>query len=1179
MNKFARKYGPALVSLLVAVVFLVCSIASRSYTRNPSRVAHNVSHRLEKRLSLLEDYALEALGQDSVDFLSLEGLPKDMVVYRYEGETLKGWANRFNVLSDDLHTPFFASSRLSRSEYSLASPFSDLKEEWRLLNVGPKWYVARTFSDRVVTTVVAALELCSVSEEGTMTDVNPKLRVPSFYSLNPLVGFLGEPICRGDSALLLLSCPSPDVSSVFADSPLRWIGLGFLLLSFLLLLSCVRSKGAFAAALLSIWCCSTVAWYWGSQMSETVRLFSPSLYAGGSVWSSFGALLVINLALVLTVVAVYLMRRKIEAWASRSLGRMHFFVGAISISVVALIGYSIFSIDNIVANSNISFAIMWFRDDLLYTLLALASYTLLSGSMMLLVQMLMGAVQYFTGEKIRLMAPRPLLIVSVLLAIFLSAFPERLSLQKEQQRAEVWANRLAVDRDLGLELRLRGIDEAIARDEMLSMLSRVDGAWTLIAKRIEESYLARFSNEYDIVVSTCSSGDGECTKLFARKLSGAVPLSEGSRWGCIYQPNGKATYAALYSYPTPQGEDSRMLIEVVSRTTREDNGYYSIFTPLDNPSSVLLPEEYSYGKYVDSKLVSFKGLCPYPTILSGKYANLSQNPKGYFRSESYLNFINPIDEGEVIFISRPRKKFLQMFASFLTMLAVITLVLIPFGVSRHRRRPAIRSTFKRKITIILTLAIFLALIFSAGISVRFVFERNRTAASNAMTSKISTIQNMVEDLSKDALDYRDLISSDFHNAIAEVAAATKSDISLYTTDGRAFSSTVSEVFDRLLLSTRIDREAYYEIVYNHRRVYIARESFKDKPYFNLYAPIFNKDDKMVAIVSSPFNPGPNLAREAFPHAMMMLIIVITLLIFFGAVSSSVVGAVFAPLTEVSRNMAHAGEKGLSRISYPHNDEITPLIESYNRMVGDLEESTRRMAENERDLAWSEMARQVAHEIKNPLTPMKLSIQRLIRQKQKNAPDWDVKFEELSKVILDQIDILTETANDFSTFAKLYTEDPVDIDLDALLREQLTIFDSKDNIEFTYLGMPEAAVVSAPRPQLARVIVNLLTNAVQAIEISQSENAGEPNPGKVNVYLRSGAKEGFFDIAVEDNGPGVPADIRDRVFTPKFTTKSSGTGLGLAISRNIVQKCGGDITLGRSLSLGGASFTVRLPKKK
>jgi nitrogen fixation/metabolism regulation signal transduction histidine kinase len=280
-------------------------------------------------------------------------------------------------------------------------------------------------------------------------------------------------------------------------------------------------------------------------------------------------------------------------------------------------------------------------------------------------------------------------------------------------------------------------------------------------------------------------------------------------------------------------------------------------------------------------------------------------------------------------------------------------------------------------------------------------------------------------------------------------------------------------------------------------------------------------------------------------------------------------------------MKSADINNLEYITYKRDDEVSSLVNAYNRMVKDLSDSTRQLAQAERDNAWSQMARQVAHEIKNPLTPIKLELQRLIRLKEKNNPAWEEKFDKVAAVILEHIDILSDTANEFSTFAKLYSETPTLLDLDKILKDQLLIFDNKENVRISYVGM-ENAMVMAPKPQLIRVFVNLITNAIQAVEIKQREiieNDGEAFEGKVMIFLRNSIKEGYYDIVVDDNGSGVSEENLDRLFTPNFTTKSGGTGLGLAICRNIIEKCNGEISYQRSFVLGGASFTVTIPMQQ
>jgi nitrogen fixation/metabolism regulation signal transduction histidine kinase len=241
-------------------------------------------------------------------------------------------------------------------------------------------------------------------------------------------------------------------------------------------------------------------------------------------------------------------------------------------------------------------------------------------------------------------------------------------------------------------------------------------------------------------------------------------------------------------------------------------------------------------------------------------------------------------------------------------------------------------------------------------------------------------------------------------------------------------------------------------------------------------------------------------------------------------------------------------------------------------VEDLEESTRQLAMNEREQAWKEMARQIAHEIKNPLTPMKLSIQYLMRMKEAGVPGWEEKLESVSKSLLEQIDTLSQTATEFSSFARFFSEDITRFDLDALIAEQKEFFDNREDLTIEYVS-PDAgeAPVEARRSQLARVLVNLITNSVQAID-----SAGI-SAGHIRISLSPARIAGAdgWRIDVEDNGPGVSEEDLPKLFTPNFTTKKTGTGLGLAICRSIIEQSQGTIAYSRS-DLGGARFTIVLP---
>lgn len=244
-------------------------------------------------------------------------------------------------------------------------------------------------------------------------------------------------------------------------------------------------------------------------------------------------------------------------------------------------------------------------------------------------------------------------------------------------------------------------------------------------------------------------------------------------------------------------------------------------------------------------------------------------------------------------------------------------------------------------------------------------------------------------------------------------------------------------------------------------------------------------------------------------------------------------------------------------------EISSLINAYNSMVDKLEESYEMLAQTEREQAWREMARQVAHEIKNPLTPMRLTIQNFERRFDPNNPNNKEKLKEYSQVLIQQIDTMSAVASAFSSFASMPAQQDETIDVVNTVRLSLNIFNES---YITFSSTEDELISKIDRTQLIRIITNLVKNAIQAIP------ADNENP---SIEVKLSRVADFVVIDVHDNGAGVTIEDKKRIFEPKFTTKSSGMGLGLGIIKNIVENYNGTITFESNQDFG-TTFTVKLP---
>jgi nitrogen fixation/metabolism regulation signal transduction histidine kinase len=358
------------------------------------------------------------------------------------------------------------------------------------------------------------------------------------------------------------------------------------------------------------------------------------------------------------------------------------------------------------------------------------------------------------------------------------------------------------------------------------------------------------------------------------------------------------------------------------------------------------------------------------------------------------------------------------------------------------------------------------------------------------------------------------------------------------------------------------------VAFSNKKQFINKERIGNLTYYSLYAPLFNLDGKLIAIVNIPyFSRQSYFTKDA--STIIATIINIYLLLLIGALFGGVAlaNSITKPLGEIVKKMQLIDiSQQPEHIDYNNRDELGILVAAYNKMVDDLNESTSRLAQSEREQAWREMARQIAHEIKNPLTPMRLSIQHLVRLKERGIPEWQTKFDELAKSLIEQIDILSEAAGEFSSFSRFYTEKSSKFDLIRLIKEQIILFNTRDNISLTIRTDLQDAFVYAKRTQITRVLVNLISNAVQAIEHKES--------GSILINLDKDSDK-MYILSVHDSGEGVPENLVHKLFKPNFTTKSGGTGLGLAICRSIMEQSQGSATYSRSTLLGGACFTIKI----
>ena len=1119
MNNARIKQWIAAGLLALAVLLALIPVFTGAGRSDSQYLAGKVSREVGRKLRTLDALSM----QDSP-----ERVPGDMVIYRYESDSLVAWYNQFPLFNDDI-TSRVEVQRLTGAMARIVSPLADLTEDWSFVNYGSKWYVARSVPVGSLT-VISGLEVANDMVEGK-------------YTVRPLGDSVGAPVLVDGTPLFNVSATG-SVSRGRRGSALVWLAALLLMASAALLLSVRRSAGFLAGTIVLMEAVLSALYFYGKTLGSQWMIFSPLLYADGPVLYSLGALLLLNLMITLPVFCIALARPPVRGWAK-----------ALSMLGIALICvYLHLTFRSIVMNSGISTEIYKMATLSVYTPVVYLSYFLLVLTIPLLLRPVTERVASRRGR----------VVFAACAALYFVVASAVLGLEKERNRVEVWGNRLAMDRDIALELQLRSIDPYLQGDPRLALMSAQKGSNLKIEDNLKETYMSRIVQGNDVTVYLLGDENSRGIEaIFERRVRQGTLLSDNSHFFYSRDNNGRARYTGFYTYYVEGYGSSGLMICVESKANREDRGYLSLLG-ITEPGRVNLPHIYSYAKYVDGRLVTFKGNFAYPTVVGTEGAEI--------KGDGYLHFIRKIADDEIIVMSRPRIEVLSYIVEWVIFALVLFALETLLFLNPTRRSRREKTYFRTRINAVLSASLLITLIAMAVFSVYFVYRRNEANLQDIMSSKIISLQSVVSGRTRTAVDFTDLMTQETHSSLENVASSLKADITLYTPFGKAFMTTTPEIFDRMIVGPRLDMEVLDDIVTQHKRFVISHRRLGTHRYYSLYAPLFNADGDMVAIIGSPYTDDDyELENEAISHIATILVVFLLLLLFARISTSGVIDRLFRPLSVMGAKMEAADLQHLEPIEYDRDDEVSSLVKAYNQMVQDLSESTQKLAQAERDQAWTSMARQVAHEIKNPLTPMKLQLQMLIFRKQQNDPSWPERFDEASKIILEHIDILVNTANEFSTYAKLGMEKAVEIDLDALLQKEVEMFSSRQDISFTYIGLG-GATVQGPKPQLTRCIVNLLTNAVEAVD-----QASPADGGKVVVSLRNSITEGYYDIVVEDNGPGVPEENLEKMFTPNFTTKSRGTGLGLAISRSIIEYCKGKIEYSRSFALGGACFTIRYPK--
>ncbi|MBK9190420.1 MAG: GHKL domain-containing protein [Crocinitomicaceae bacterium] len=634
----------------------------------------------------------------------------------------------------------------------------------------------------------------------------------------------------------------------------------------------------------------------------------------------------------------------------------------------------------------------------------------------------------------------------------------------------------------------------------------------------------------------------------------------------------KLSYIGHFLVTSGDSLHGHLFTEMRSKKFPEDIGLPSLL--LEEP--VKFSDElkhYSIAKYVENKLVNDKGEFSYP-LNSEDY--FTQSGK-FEEMDGYSHYVYECEKGHKTVLSKKITSGFALLTAFSYLLIFFgVLLLIPISYQQFQAGISFKN-LKMNVKIhAAMIGLILTSLIAFGIGAGTFVERqyhdnNKELIKEKITSVKTEFQNKLKDekrLRHELADYLEYLLKKFSGIFL-------TDINLYTLEGDLLASSQPKIYSKGIVSRKMNPEAYRQLKLLDKSEFIHDEQIGSLTYMSAYMPFYNNKHEMLAYLNVQYiSRQGELENQISGFLLAITNIMVFMLALSVILAITLSNRLTRPLKYIQDSLRSVQIGSASKpIEYSGSDEIGELVKEYNKKVEELQINAEQLAKSERESAWREMAKQVAHEIKNPLTPMKLSIQHLKRSINLADDDSKEKLERVTKSLIDQIDALTQIANEFSNFAKMPKASENELDLKEILRNAATVFADSDEYEFSIeLESDKPAIIWADKDLLLRVFNNLIKNATQAVK-PQEDFEGS---GKVEVSLEETAD--YFVVAIKDNGIGISDSQREKIFVPYFTTKSTGTGLGLAMTKQIIENHGGKIWF-ESIPGEGTTFYVSLKKHR
>ncbi len=779
-------------------------------------------------------------------------------------------------------------------------------------------------------------------------------------------------------------------------------------------------------------------------------------------------------------------------------------------------------------------------------------------------------------------------LIILIITIYTVVFITDTIKEKEKERSKFLVSKLVTERDPIAEHLLQDIDSKIQLDSEIKNYINSGYIGTnqqikAIVRLLRKKYFNGYWDKYELEAYLCGSSNEfdqtneieNCVGYFKQTVAVEGQKLPYLNYYYLDNKNGSISYLGYVNYVSEVDSTEIMLfIQLGSKLLIQELGYPELL--LDNKLKKTSQfNEYSTAKFKNGLLVTKSGTFSYDLTLEN--FPIGNKEYEFFEQDGYEHVAYNVDESNTLILSKPGIHFIDLLVSFSYIFVffniLVVIALLIFYIPDIAK--GIHLDFKTKLQISMFVVLLFSILLVGGGTIYYNIQQYEEKHQRTITEKIQSVMISLEQIFAETTnitpDWRRIDYVHLDELMRKLSNVFFADINLYKLDGELLRSSRSEIFERGLISTKMNPKAYNQLNRKNKAKFVHDEKIGGLTYMSVYVPFKNQDNKTLAYLNLPYFTKPGILKKEISNLIVAVVNIYVLLFLISIVIAIFISNKITQPLRLIENKFKKIELGkkYEQIEYKARDEIGNLVKEYNRMVVELAESVEMLAKSERESAWREMAKQIAHEIKNPLTPMKLSVQFLVRSWKDKDGNFERRFERVTNTLVEQIDNLSAIAAEFSNFAKMPKANNKVFNLVNTVNDIILLFENTENVTLNLEQHNYTEVkVFADEKQISRVLLNLIKNGIQAIP-SKAE-------GLINVELNVNEQNAV--VSVEDNGTGIQDDKKEAIFTPNFTTKSSGMGMGLAIVKNIVENAKGKIWFETQVGVG-TRFFVELPISK